>query len=275
MALESLYVDLRESVEHCPKVQIGLSQGQSYASQARKCKIAYLVVGGGRHEKMVCATSSTEGSVRIWDLCGKTGLRDYLLCDQVIRVRDAHAKKVGATSVCYSPDGRVVAAGCADGSRKRASAQTKLRISPCFWGCTRAWRRMCGSVRTISRVFFLLGKALTIYIESAFIKNAPRIGGTKDSTREILLLELRFFSSSSREDYKSRLFERQARSSCGASRGARTTICGRTRCSAKRTRRSATRSRRRPTHAASIENVWCLSVVRDVAYEALEGVRMV
>ena len=38
---------------------------------------------------MQVLTSGTDSSLRVWDLCGKTGLRDFLLCDHTIRVRDA------------------------------------------------------------------------------------------------------------------------------------------------------------------------------------------
>ena len=65
---------------------------------------------------MQVLTSGTDSSLRVWDLCGKTGLRDFLLCDHTIRVRDAKARKAGATACCYSPDGAKVACGAQDGS---------------------------------------------------------------------------------------------------------------------------------------------------------------
>ncbi|KAJ1448096.1 WD40-repeat-containing domain protein [Pelagophyceae sp. CCMP2097] len=95
------------------------NRGDPYVTDMARTSGHVTIVTGGEwhpHENMQCLTSGRDGSVRIWDLCGKTGLRDYLLCDQTIRVRDKAARKCSATCVTYSPDGKRVACGAADGS---------------------------------------------------------------------------------------------------------------------------------------------------------------
>ena len=68
------------------------------------------------HEKQRVLTSGLDGSLRLWDLNGKTGLRDELYCDAAVKLRDAKGGKADATSCAYSPDGGVVYAGAADGA---------------------------------------------------------------------------------------------------------------------------------------------------------------
>jgi WD40 repeat protein len=68
------------------------------------------------HEKMRVLTSSLDGSLRIWDLNGKTGLRDELQCDTVVRVRNARGLKAEATACAYAPDGGALYAGTNDGA---------------------------------------------------------------------------------------------------------------------------------------------------------------
>ncbi|KAH8092076.1 nucleotide binding protein [Aureococcus anophagefferens] len=65
-----------------------------------------------------------------------TGLRDFLLCDHTIRVRDKGARKCAATAVAYSPDGRRVCCGAADGSLQifqlKGRAHNYLRPDACL-----------------------------------------------------------------------------------------------------------------------------------------------
>lgn len=95
------------------------NRGDMYVTDVTKTTGHTTMVTGGHwqpNEGMRCGTCSMDGSVRLWDLCGKTGLRDVLFCEQVVRVRDKKARKTAATAFCFRPDGRVVVAGCADGS---------------------------------------------------------------------------------------------------------------------------------------------------------------
>ena len=61
-------------------------------------------------------TCGVDGSVRLWDLCGKTGLRDWLFCETSIRVKDARARKAAATAMSFAPDGRSLVCAANDGS---------------------------------------------------------------------------------------------------------------------------------------------------------------
>ena len=114
------------------------NRGDPYVTDMARTTGHVTIVTGGQwhpHEKMQCLTSGMDGSLRIWDLCGKTGLRDFLLCDHTIRVRDKGARKVAATACCYSPDGRKVACGAADGSvqiwQLKGRAHNYLRPDAC------------------------------------------------------------------------------------------------------------------------------------------------
>jgi pSer/pThr/pTyr-binding forkhead associated (FHA) protein len=114
------------------------NRGDPYVTDMARTTGHVTIVTGGQwhpHEKMQCLTSGMDGSLRIWDLCGKTGLRDFLLCDHTIRVRDKGARKIAATACCYSPDGRKVACGAADGSvqiwQLKGRAHNYLRPDAC------------------------------------------------------------------------------------------------------------------------------------------------
>ena len=115
------------------------NRGDPYVTDMARTTGHVTIVTGGQwhpHEKMQCVTSGMDGSLRVWDLCGKTGLRDFLLCDHTIRVRDKGARKCAATAVAYSPDGRRVCCGAADGSLQifqlKGRAHNYLRPDACL-----------------------------------------------------------------------------------------------------------------------------------------------
>lgn len=60
-------------------------------------------------------TSSTDGTVRTWDLRGKTHFEE-LLCWQVLKARSQQGRRVGVSRCRWGPDGKVILAGCQDGS---------------------------------------------------------------------------------------------------------------------------------------------------------------
>jgi len=60
-------------------------------------------------------TSSTDGTVRTWDMRGKTHFEE-LLCWQVLKARSKQGRRVGVTRCRWSPDGKAIVAGCQDGS---------------------------------------------------------------------------------------------------------------------------------------------------------------
>ena len=114
-----------------------------------------------------------DGSLRIWDLCGKTGLRDFLLCDHTIRVRDKGARKVAATACCYSPDGRKVACGAADGSvqiwQLKGRAHNYLRPDACARNAHRPSTDASGAV--VSCVQFSPdGRSIASRADDGFIR---------------------------------------------------------------------------------------------------------
>lgn len=69
-------------------------------------------------ERDIIATSSLDGSVRLWDLFrGKTTFLGLLKCSAVYRLKDKAGKRSkGVTSVCFHPSGRSFATGDCDGS---------------------------------------------------------------------------------------------------------------------------------------------------------------
>lgn len=122
------------------KMLLKFNRGDPYVTDMTRTTGHVTSVTGGEWqpgEKMRCATSSVDGSVRLWDLCGRTGLRDYLFCEATIRCKDKAARKTAATTMAFSPDGKLVAAGCADGSVQywqiRGRAHSYIRPD----GCTR------------------------------------------------------------------------------------------------------------------------------------------
>jgi WD40 repeat protein len=61
-------------------------------------------------------TSSMDGTVRIWDLNGRSSF-DKLLCKTVLKVRGAKVGgKVIVTCASYCPEGKLIGCGGADGS---------------------------------------------------------------------------------------------------------------------------------------------------------------
>ena len=63
----------------------------------------------------VVMTASLDGSVRFWNLGGKTVFEE-LQCGDVIKLRSTSKPRVGATAAALSPDGRCVLAAGDDGS---------------------------------------------------------------------------------------------------------------------------------------------------------------
>ena len=62
-------------------------------------------------------TASMDCSVRIWDMNSKPqGVDQNLMQQVVIKHKDARGIKTAVTSICYSPKGTLIAAGCIDGS---------------------------------------------------------------------------------------------------------------------------------------------------------------
>jgi glucose/arabinose dehydrogenase len=67
-------------------------------------------------EKEVVMTSSLDGSIRIWDLQGESTF-GTLVNKHVLKVRGlSGANRLGLNSCCYSPNGKKMAGGAADGS---------------------------------------------------------------------------------------------------------------------------------------------------------------
>ena len=110
------------------------NRGDPYVTDMARTTGHVTIVTGGHwhpHEKMLCLTSGMDGSLRLWDLCGKTGLRDFLHCEATIRVRDKGARKCAATacaslfsgvSLCLAPAARTpaqVLAGRQEGRVRR------------------------------------------------------------------------------------------------------------------------------------------------------------
>jgi len=61
-------------------------------------------------------TSSSDGSLRTWDLNGACEFGN-LVCHQVIKPRDAHGRRVGVSACTFMPaSGNLIAAACVDGS---------------------------------------------------------------------------------------------------------------------------------------------------------------
>jgi WD40 repeat protein len=79
-------------------------------------------------ERDIVATSSLDGSARIWNLNGKTQFQK-LVCDKVYRGKNSRGQKVGVTSVAFHPSGRELAFGTADGSIQIWNA-TKVSARP-------------------------------------------------------------------------------------------------------------------------------------------------
>lgn len=135
------------------KMLLKFNRGDPYVTDMTRTTGHVTSVTGGEWqpgEKMRCATSSVDGSVRLWDLCGKTGLRDYLLCEATIRCKDKAARKTAATTMAFSPDGKLVAAGCADGSVQywqiRGRAHSYIRPDGCARQAHEASTDASGSV---------------------------------------------------------------------------------------------------------------------------------
>ena len=86
--------DFQRDGQHLLRVQ-PLADPLTWPDMARTTGHVTIVTGGQwhPHEKMQCLTSGMDGSLRIWDHGGKTGLRDFLLCDHTIRVRDKGREK--------------------------------------------------------------------------------------------------------------------------------------------------------------------------------------
>ena len=95
------------------------TRGDPYVMDPTRTNGHTTTVTGGEwqpREKYRVATSAIDGSVRLWDLCGKTGLRDWLFSETAIRVKDASNRKAAATAMAFAPDGRSIACAANDGS---------------------------------------------------------------------------------------------------------------------------------------------------------------
>mmetsp|Transcript_24704 Transcript_24704/g.79886 ORF Transcript_24704/g.79886 Transcript_24704/m.79886 type:complete len:476 (-) Transcript_24704:680-2107(-) len=95
------------------------NRGDPYVRDPTRTTGHTTTVTGGEwqpREAYRVATCGVDGSVRLWDLCGKTGLRDWLFSETAIRVKDAKSRKAAATALAFSPDGRSIACGANDGS---------------------------------------------------------------------------------------------------------------------------------------------------------------
>ena len=64
-------------------------------------------------------SSSIDGTVRCWDAGGKLNAFGELPCGDVMRFKNARGGRAGVTAFAISPDGRVIVAGCDDGSVQR------------------------------------------------------------------------------------------------------------------------------------------------------------
>lgn len=158
------------------KPLLTFNRGDPYITDMARTTGHVTMVTGGQwhpHEKMQCLTSSMDGSLRVWDLCGKTGLRDFLLCDHTIRVRNKGARKVAATACCYSPAGEKVACGAADGSVQvwnlKGRAHNYLRPDGCARNAHRPGTDAAGAV--VSCVAFSPdGRSLASRADDGFIR---------------------------------------------------------------------------------------------------------
>jgi hypothetical protein len=72
-------------------------------------------------------TSSTDGTVRTWDLRGKTHFEE-LLCWQVLKARSEQGRRAGVTRCRWSPDGKQILAGCQDGSLQLWQQRTRYGL---------------------------------------------------------------------------------------------------------------------------------------------------
>jgi WD repeat-containing protein 70 len=66
-------------------------------------------------ERDLVLTSSLDGSVRVWNLNGKTQFQK-LVCDKVYRIKNARGQRTTVTAVTYHPSGREFAVGTSCGS---------------------------------------------------------------------------------------------------------------------------------------------------------------
>ena len=63
-------------------------------------------------DRDIILTSSTDGSVRVWDLSkGKTTFQNHLKCDVVYRIKNKQGRKATVTCASYHPSGGAFAVG--------------------------------------------------------------------------------------------------------------------------------------------------------------------
>mmetsp|Transcript_384 Transcript_384/g.1169 ORF Transcript_384/g.1169 Transcript_384/m.1169 type:complete len:760 (-) Transcript_384:87-2366(-) len=158
------------------KFLIKFTRGDPYVRDVTRTNGHVTTVTGGSWqpgEKMRCATSSVDGSVRLWDLCGKTGLRDYLYCESTLRCKDKAARKTSATAVAFEPSGKIVAAGCADGSvqywQVRGRGHSYSRPDACARGAHTPGTDASGSVLSCVK-FSPDGRVLATRADDGFLK---------------------------------------------------------------------------------------------------------
>jgi WD40 repeat protein len=66
-------------------------------------------------ERDLVLTASRDGSVRLWNLNGKTQF-EMLVCDKVFSIKNARGQRTAVTAVCFHPGGREFAVGSECGS---------------------------------------------------------------------------------------------------------------------------------------------------------------
>eukprot|EP00953_Heterococcus_sp_UTEX-ZZ885_P004891 3120-Heterococcus_DN1.PRE.1 len=104
----------RDGIEVCH-----FARGDPYIRDMKQTKGHITNVTAGQwhpSEKNTVMTSAMDGTVRIWDLNGRTSF-DKLLCKTVLKVRGAKVGgKVIVTCASYCPEGKLIGCGGADGS---------------------------------------------------------------------------------------------------------------------------------------------------------------
>jgi hypothetical protein len=86
-------------------------------------------------DKQVVLTSSLDGSVRLWNLHGKTQFHK-LVCDVVYRIKNRQGQRAAVTAVAFHPAGRTVCLGTACGSVQQwtvALKKHKVRPDQVVW----------------------------------------------------------------------------------------------------------------------------------------------
>uniref|UniRef100_A0A7S4HVB9 FHA domain-containing protein n=1 Tax=Odontella aurita TaxID=265563 RepID=A0A7S4HVB9_9STRA len=111
---------------------VQFNKGDPYVNdQSRTTGHTAAITGVDWHplERDVVLTSSLDGSARLWDLNGKMQF-SKLLCDRVVRAKNARGQRTGVTCTVFHPGGREIALGTSDGSVQIWSCAGTIRTRP-------------------------------------------------------------------------------------------------------------------------------------------------